>query len=251
MAHDERSAIVTGASRGIGAAVAQQLADQGWIVHCLSRSGTMPALSGGKPRSVPGEHDRLLAVQIDVTDRAAVEHFFRSTQLRDPALLVNCAGIHVEQDALTLTDSDLELVMRLNLTAPIHLSQEFARVVGAEGGVIANIGSFFEQVGVAGSLAYSASKAALASATRTMAVEWARRKIWVINVAPGYVETDINKEYLNDPAVRRSMASRIPRGGPASAEDVAVLISVLAAPVVASQLTGQTIYPDGGQRIRL
>jgi NAD(P)-dependent dehydrogenase (short-subunit alcohol dehydrogenase family) len=250
MPNPSGTAVVTGASKGIGAAVALLLADSGWSVYCLSRAGVPPAKNSAASGS-PLSQGRLIPVAVDITDDDAVKRFFDDLEPAPPSLLVNCAGIHVEHDSLTISKGDLDEVMKLNLFAPLHLSQLFAHQVEGSGGVILNIGSFFELVGVARSLAYSASKAALASVTRTLAVEWAKREIWVVNIAPGYVETDINREHLADPAVRSSLASRIPRGRPSTTDEVAALIVSLAVPTVAAQLTGHSIYADGGQHIRL
>lgn len=239
----ERVAVVTGGSRGIGAAVAVRLASDGWTVLCVSRSGEAPS-SPMEARS------RLTGVALDVRDAGAVGSFFAGAAA-DAALLVNCAGIHVEHDASTITAEELREVMAVNAEAPLLLSQHFAAARDGREGVIVNVGSFFAGAGVPGSLAYAASKAALASMTQTLAVEWGRRRIWVVDVAPGYVETDINREFLHEPAVERNLARRIPRGGPSSADDLAELLVRLSSPAVASQLTGHTISADGGHRHRL
>src|SRR3546814_9112511 len=93
------------------------------------------------------------------------------------------------------------------------------------GGLIVNIGSFFDKMGVKRNAAYCASKAAVAAITRCLAVEWANKGIRVMTVAPGYIETDLNKEILASEKVKTLLASRIPAGGPAQAGEVAALVA--------------------------
>lgn len=116
------------------------------------------------------------------------------------------------------------------------------------GGTIINIGSFFDRIGAPDNLAYCASKAAVGAMTRVMAVEWARHGIGVINVAPGYIETALNRDYLAKAKVQAWMESRIPTGAPGKPHSVAQLVASLMVENIA-YLTGETIYIDGGQGI--
>mgnify|MGYP005733863585 CR=1 FL=1 len=117
------------------------------------------------------------------------------------------------------------------------------------GGKIINLGSFFDRMGVPHNLAYCASKAAVAAMTRCLAVEWARKKIQVINVAPGYVATDFNSDYLTQPKVKAWMKERVPwEGRPGNAEEVARLVASLFVEDL-PYLTGETIYMDGAHGI--
>jgi NAD(P)-dependent dehydrogenase (short-subunit alcohol dehydrogenase family) len=118
------------------------------------------------------------------------------------------------------------------------------------GGVIVGIGSFFDKLGASGSLSYSASKAALASIDRTLAVEWARDRISVITVAPGYIHTDLNAEWLADEELRKKVERRIPAGRVGDPSEVARLVAAL---ILGDMpfLTGETIYIDGGQGVRV
>jgi NAD(P)-dependent dehydrogenase (short-subunit alcohol dehydrogenase family) len=118
------------------------------------------------------------------------------------------------------------------------------------GGVIVGIGSFFDKLGATGSLAYSASKAALASVNRTLAVEWARDGVSVVTVAPGYVLTELNAEWLADEELRSKVERRIPTGRVGSAEEIGRFVAMLILDDVPF-LTGETIYIDGGQGIRV
>ena len=224
--------IVTGASKGIGAAIASQLDARGVPVICLSRSG----------ESAVGR-----AMICDMTDESAVQRAFAEISERGPiAALVNNAGVHIPGPIASLSTEDFNRTIALNATAVMVGAREAYPFLRAKGGTIVNIGSFFDKLGVPDNLAYCASKAAVAAMTRCMAVEWAKDGIRVINIAPGYIETDLNRDYLARPKVKAWMHERIPVGGPGSAEDVARLVSAVICERIGF-LTGETIYIDGAQ----
>ena len=137
--------------------------------------------------------------------------------------------------------------MRLNATSVFVASRiAHPHLVAAGGGLIVNIGSFFDKYGVPGQMAYCASKAAVGAITRCLAVEWARDNIRAINVAPGYVETDLNRDWLAGEGARKFLARRVPLGRAAQADEVARLVGALFAEDI-PYLTGETIYIDGAQ----
>jgi len=226
--------IVTGASKGIGASIAIELERRGAAVVCLSRSGSAPA---GR------------AVTCDMTDERAVRNAFAEIAKSGPiAGLVNNAGVHIGGEIATLSTADFETTMALNATAVMVAAREVYPFLRDHGGIIVNIGSFFDKLGVVDNLAYCASKAAVAAMTRCMAVEWAANGIRVVNVAPGYIETDLNRDYLARSKVKDWMAKRIPVGAPGNAADVARLVAIICSEGIGF-LTGETIYIDGGQGI--
>jgi NAD(P)-dependent dehydrogenase (short-subunit alcohol dehydrogenase family) len=226
--------IVTGASKGIGAAIAKELDRRGVPVVCLSRSGTAEV----------GD-----AMICDMTDEAAVQRTFGAIAARGTiAGLINNAGVHIGGPIATLTTAEFNRSLALNTTAVMVAAREAYPLLRGRGGIIVNIGSFFDKLGVPNNLAYCASKAAVAAMTRCMAVEWARDAIRVINVAPGYIETDLNKEYLARDKIKAWMGERIPVGGVGSAEEVARLVAALCCERIGF-LTGETIYVDGAQGI--
>ncbi len=228
----EGQIIVTGASKGIGAAIAAELARRGRQVVSLSRSG----------EAAVGH-----AIACDVTDEAALRRAFAEVAGRGPvAGLVNNAGVHILGAANALSVEDFNRTMALNATAVMVAAREVWPLLRERGGTIVNIGSFFDKLGVPDNLAYCASKAAVAAMTRCMAVEWAGDGIRVMNVAPGYIETDLNRDWLARDKVRAWMKSRIPVGGPGAAADVARLVAAIFAEEIGF-LTGETIYIDGGQ----
>ena len=224
--------IVTGGSRGIGAAIALALDSAGCEVVSVSRSGDAPAGRG---------------LRCDLTDEEALRRTFAAIGGYGPVTgLVNNAGVHATEKSAELTREGYESVMTLNATAVALASREAYPHLRATCGTIVNIGSFFDKMGVSDNLAYCASKAAVGAITRCLAVEWAKDGIRVINVAPGYIETDLNRGYLSRDEVRRWLGGRIPAGGPGAPRDVAALVVSLMAGDIPF-LTGETIYIDGGQ----
>jgi len=224
--------IVSGASKGIGLAIATDLERRGFQPVCLSRSG-----EGSVGRQVV----------CDMTDEAAIRASFAEIAKAGPIVgLVNNAGIHILGAVETLKTEDFERSFALNTTAVMIAAREVFPHLKAQGGTIVNIGSFFDKLGVPDNLAYCASKAAVAAMTRVMAVEWASHGIRVMNVAPGYIETDLNRDYLAREKVRAWMKGRIPTGAPGQVDEVARLVGALYAESI-NFLTGETIYIDGGQ----
>jgi NAD(P)-dependent dehydrogenase (short-subunit alcohol dehydrogenase family) len=239
----DRGFIVTGASAGIGAAISLELARRGRTVACLSRTGGLPAEAGP-------DH-RLIAYACDVTDgervRAVVDEFAeRAGGIQG---LVNNAGRHATAPAIDVSPTELLELLEINCVSALVVAQAAHRYLTRSHGVIVAIGSFFDKLGAAGNLAYAASKAALASINRTLAVEWASDGISVFTVAPGYVLTGLNREWLADPETRARVERRIPGGRIAEAPEVARLVASLMLEDLGC-LNGETVYLDGGQSLR-
>jgi NAD(P)-dependent dehydrogenase (short-subunit alcohol dehydrogenase family) len=239
--------VVTGASRGIGATIALALAKRGHNVACLSRSGELPAC-----KEVPPEvSQRWFAHKADVTVPGALADLFRGLTHEGWRItgLVNNAGIHVDASSAELTQAQWNEVMNMNATSVLMASQAvYPYLVDAGDGLIVNIGSFFDKLGVKRNLAYCASKAAVGAITRCLAVEWGNKGIRVINVAPGYIETDLNSDSMAAGPLRDYLEKRIPRRRPGTASEVGAFVAGLFAPEC-SFLTGETIYIDGGQGV--
>jgi len=238
---------VTGASRGIGAAIALELAKRGFIVGCLSRKG-----AGIENMVIPPElASSFVNVSCDVTDEAATARALTALVERTGALngLVNNAGIHLDGPSDRLATSVFETVMKTNATAVYTTCREaFPHLVRSGGGIIVNIGSFFDKIGVRRNVAYCAAKAAVGAITRCLAVEWASKGISVVDVAPGYIETDLNREALTQPPLKDYLATRIPAGSHAGADSIARMVGAIFSENIPF-LTGETIYVDGGQAI--
>ena len=236
---------VTGASRGIGAAIALELRRRGHVVGCLARSGKGPDTTGETDAA-----GRFMEIVCDVTRESSVKDALARLADTAGALhgLVNNAGILRDGTSHDLPTATYEEVMTTNATSAFVCSREaYPYLVRAGGGIIVNIGSFFDKVGVKRNLAYCASKAALGAITRCLAVEWAGKGIRVIDVAPGYIETDLNREAFAGP-LREYLAKRIPGRRHGNAEDVARLVAAIYGEDIPF-LTGETIYIDGGQGI--
>ena len=237
---------VTGANRGIGAAIALALAREGYGVACLTRSGGVPdAGADGDLRA------RLAPIRCDVQDEAAVSAALARAAEGAGGLvgLVNNAGLHTDSKSAELATADYERVMAVNATAVFAVSRAaYPHLVRAGGGLIVNIGSFFDKLGVKRNLAYCASKAAVGAITRCLAVEWAAQNIRVVDVAPGYIVTDLNRDMMAAGPLRAYLDKRIPRGEPGSADEVARLVAALYREDLRF-LSGETIYIDGAQGI--
>ncbi len=240
----DRIIAVTGSNRGIGAAIALELARRGHIVGCLSRGGGLP--DGADPDG------QLLPFVCDVTDEASVTAALGGLAKAAGGLhgLVNNAGVFAEYDSATLSIADYEAVMASNATSVMIVSREAYPYLKAGGGMIVNIGSFWDKLGVPRNVAYCASKAAIGAITRCHAVEWARDDIRVLNIAPGYIETEFNREFFASEKTREWLRQRSPLHRPGSVDEVARLVAALFGEDIAF-LTGETIYIDGAQLVSM
>ena len=243
------SIAVTGAARGIGRAIAFKLATDGWRVYCLNRK-TPESYGSDLSRAARA---RIVPVTCDVTDSRSVNATFEAIRESTRTLhaLVNNAGMLLGGPAKTFPIPDFERVMRTNATSVFLVSQAaYSLLAAARGATIINLGSFYDRLGVKNNAAYCASKAAVGAITRCLAVEWAANQIRVVNLAPGFVLTDINAAYLGRADIQRSMGTAMPLGRPGTTDEVAQFVAgLLAAPV--PLLTGSTVYLDGAHGLVL
>ena len=237
-----KTAIVTGASRGIGRAIAERLAAGGATVVCVARGAnadaTVAAISaaGGKAE----------AQGVDVTDAAAVEGLVKGVVEQHGKLdiLVSNAGITRDQLMLRMKRSDWDEVVATNLTASFTLCQAALKpMIRARSGRIIAISSVVGQMGNAGQANYAASKAGLIGFCKSLAREVASRQVTVNVVAPGLIETDMTKAITE--AAKTDWSAQIPLGRMGSPADVAAAVSFLASDE-ASYITGQVLAVNGG-----
>lgn len=229
--------IVTGASRGIGEAIAIELDRRGFQVAGLSRSGSCSVGIG---------------IVCDMTDEISIAKAIAKVAANGPIVgLVNNAGAHEAKPSAELSLSEFEAAMRLNASAVLVGCREaYPHLKKTGDTLIVNIGSFFDKLAVAENLAYCASKAAVGAITRCLASEWARDGIKVLDIAPGYIETELNRDFLANEKVRSWLKRRVPMGRPGTANEVARLVGALYSEKIGF-LTGETIYMDGGQGANL
>jgi len=242
----EQVIAVTGASRGIGASIALELARRGHRVGCLTRKGR-----GIEREAAVDDHAalaaRMIPVRCDVEDEASVRQAFAALAAQAGRIdgLVNNAGLHLDGKSAELPTATFERIMSVNARSVFVCAREVYPHLEKAGGTIVNIGSFFDKLGVKRNLAYCASKAAVGAITRCLAVEWAAKKIRVLDVAPGYIATELNAAQRQGP-LAAFLKARVPVGGPGSADEVARLVATLIAEDLPF-LTGETIYIDGAQ----
>lgn len=248
---------VTGARRGIGAAIARELARRGYTVASLVRdpsAATGDAVAGGSGDARnPGRAASagIVTIACDIRDPAAVESALAAANALPGGLvgLVNNAAIQNEGPAHEFALTELDAMLHTNVTGTFSVSQRAYPYLRARGGgLIVNLGSIWEKLGVKRYAAYCASKAAVSALGRCLAAEWARDGIRVLTVAPGYVETEMTRGALADERVQRFLATRIPMRRAASTDEVARLVASLFSEDI-PMLTGETIYIDGGHGI--
>ncbi|MBI4241464.1 MAG: glucose 1-dehydrogenase [Candidatus Rokubacteria bacterium] len=241
-----KAALVTGASRGIGRAVALALAGAGADVACVAR--TAPALDE-TAAAIGALGRRAVTVPADVTSGEHVERMVRRTvdAFGRLDILVNNAGVVFGRAAETLDVAVWRGLLVVDLSGAFLCAQAAGRqMIAQRSGRIINIGSIFGELGTQGFAAYAAAKAGLHSLTRSLAYEWARYGITVNCIAPGYIRTDFNRPALANPETRDRILSRIPLGRVAEPEEVGPLAVYLASDASAF-MTGQVLFLDGGQ----
>jgi 3-oxoacyl-[acyl-carrier protein] reductase len=240
---DKQIAIVTGASRGIGRAIAMELARQGATVigTATSESGAAAISEAFNAAGVNGR-----GTVLNVNDAAAAEALIDGTVKEFGALhvLVNNAGITQDQLAMRMKDDDWDAVIDTNLKSVFRLSRAVLRpMMKAKGGRIINITSVVGSAGNPGQINYAAAKAGVAGMTRALAREIGSRGITVNCVAPGFIDTDMTKTLPEEQ--QAALKTQIPLGRLGSPDDIAHAVAFLASPQ-AGYITGTTLHVNGG-----
>ncbi|MCI8574046.1 MAG: SDR family oxidoreductase [Oscillibacter sp.] len=238
------SALITGASRGIGRAIARTLAQEGWpvCINYLERRDAAEELA----RELSDNGCSVLPYQADVADRKAVEAMVQAAAetLGPVELLVNNAGISQYGLFQEITDAEWNRILAVNLSGPRNTIQAvLPHMIGEKRGNIINISSIWGLRGASCEAAYSSTKAAVIGLTRSLALELAPSNIRVNCIAPGCIETDMVRVLSAE--TRRMLVEQTPLGRLGTPEDIANAVLFLASKNTAF-LTGQVLTADGG-----
>jgi 3-oxoacyl-[acyl-carrier protein] reductase len=236
-------ALVTGASRGIGAAIALTLGQQGAVVigTATTASGAEKINTTLKEAGIKG-----MGVALDVNESNQVEAVLKqiASEFGDVSILVNNAGITRDTLLMRMKDEDWDAVISTNLKSVYRMSQAVLRpMMKARVGRIINISSVVGHMGNAGQTNYAAAKAGMTGFTKSLAAEVGSRGITVNCVAPGFIATDMTAELPED--IKNQMLARIPAGRLGNVEEIAATVAFLASPS-AAYITGETIHVNGG-----
>ncbi|PNH80736.1 SDR family NAD(P)-dependent oxidoreductase [Arthrobacter sp. AFG20] len=242
---DGKKALVTGAGRGLGKAIADDLAESGATVYGTSRDAATAQQISDRYGTPP--------LAVDLGSAGSISGFAESLQQVSGGidLLVNNAGVNVPKPALELTEDDWDTVFDTNLKGTFFLTTALARQWVAAGtpGAIVNIASQAGIVAIEERAAYGTSKAGMIHLTKILALEWAAAGIRVNAVAPTFVRTELTASTLSRPDWAAELLSRIPIGRFGEPEDVAGAVAFLLSDA-ASLITGHTLAVDGGYTIR-
>jgi 3-oxoacyl-[acyl-carrier protein] reductase len=244
MRFENQNAVVTGAGRGIGHAIAVRLASEGARVACVSRSDENAKRTADELNSLRADSAKHYAV--DVADHAAVQKI--GAQILEDFtkidILVNNAGVTRDGLAMRMSVEDWDTVINTNLRGAFNFTQAIIRaMIKQRSGRIINITSVIGLIGNAGQTNYAASKAGLIGFTKSLARELASRNITVNAVAPGFITTDMTAGLSDE--IKKTIQSQIPLGKTGAPEDVASTVAFLAS-AEANYITGQVVCVDGG-----
>ncbi|WP_315638308.1 MULTISPECIES: SDR family oxidoreductase [Microbacterium] len=240
---DGRTAVVTGASRGIGAAVAEGLLHAGANVVTMQRGAPDHRL-----QHVAEEHGgALAAVSVDLASTASIAQAIDDVRVaHDVDILVNNAGVQARHDAVDFPLDEFSTLLDVNTRAAFQLAQGFgAGMLRRRYGKIVNMASLLSFQGGLRVAAYAASKGAVAQLTKALCNEWAPRGVNVNAVAPGYIGTDMNRALISDDARNLQILERIPAGRWGTPEDIAGAVVFLASDAAAF-IHGTVLPVDGG-----
>jgi 3-oxoacyl-[acyl-carrier protein] reductase len=244
MRFENQNAIVTGAGRGIGRAIAVRFAKEGARVACVSRTEENAKRTAAEINIIRA--DTAEAYAVDVSDHTAVQKI--GAQILDDFMkidiLVNNAGVTRDALAMRMSVEDWDSVINTNLRGAFNFTQSIVRAMTKQrSGRIINISSVIGLIGNAGQTNYAASKAGLIGFTKSLAKELASRNITVNAVAPGFITTDMTAGLSDE--IKKTIHAKIPLGRTGAPEDIASAVAFLAS-AEANYITGQVLCVDGG-----
>jgi 3-oxoacyl-[acyl-carrier protein] reductase len=244
MINNEKLALVTGASRGIGRAILAALAKTGITVV-----GTATSIAGADAITdfITSQGFKGKGFVLDVTDSVSINTLFeeiRNTYDKMPAILVNNAGITRDNLMLRMKDEEWDSIIQTNLSAVYHVTKACLRdMVKQRWGRIVNISSISAFMGNPGQANYAAAKAGLVGFTKSLAAEVASRGITCNVVAPGFIDTDMTQALSE--AHRQKLCDNIPMGRVGNPEEIAAVVAFMVSDL-ASYVTGETLHVNGG-----
>ena len=236
----QKVAVVTGASRGIGHAIAGELINSGFFVVGTSTS------QAGAEKISKGISGLGFGMQLDIADTESIDHFADEVKERfeAPLVLINNAGITRDNIAIRMKNEEWDDVIETNLSGLFRITKAFLRgMIKARWGRIINLSSVVGSMGNPGQTNYAASKAGIEGYTRSLSLELASRGITVNSIAPGYIKTEMTQEIAE--SNQQAMLDLIPLGRFGDAAEVAALASFLCHES-SSYITGETIHINGG-----
>ena len=241
-----KKAIVTGAAKGLGRAMLEALHEAGAAVAILDVLDEMHQTA----REVGASGPPVFAFKADMADRGEIRHAFRQAveALGGLDILVNNAGTHVRKSVLDHQDEDWDRIVAVNMTAPFVMAQLAAPIMLRQGrGKILNVASMLAFFGGVNGSSYSATKGAVAQLTKSMSNEWTKHGLCVNAIAPGYLDTDMNRVMAED--FKKTVLMRLPKGHFAEPSELKGIIVFLCS-AASDYISGVVIPVDGGYSAR-
>lgn len=243
---DGRKALITGGSRGIGFGIARAFVDAGADVALVSRN---PSALEKAREELKTAGNTVWMFPFDMNRTDTIESFYKSVAAETGGIdiLVNNAGGTRRGAAETISAEDWDFVINLNLTAVFKISQAFARerIGSGKKGKIVNIASLMSELVRTDNAPYAASKGGIRQLTKALAIDWAKHRINVNAIGPGYIQTELTRALWEDPKFDLWVLGRTPMGRWGHPEDLGHTAVFLASPA-ADFITGQVVYVDGG-----
>ena len=246
----DKVAIITGATKGIGLACAQEFADEGAKVVLVGRTDSLGEAAAQEIRAAGG---KALFVHCDVSQKAEVDALVKATvdHFGRIDVVVNNAGVNHSANFFDTTEEDWDWVISVDLKGTFLVSQAAARVMvdQGRGGAIVNVSSVMAQLALADQIPYCAAKGGVNQLTKAMGLALIKHGIRVNAVAPGPVMTELMERVVHSPEKHAVLMDRLPIGYIASCQEIARVILYMASDD-AAYFVGQTVYPDGGRSIQ-